>query len=86
MAHGEPFSTPAPDQFANPRAYRLDTAYVAALEAAGLAGRFPADLELRYVLIELLAERYPVGLVRDYPFLIAELVPEAEARVARRAA
>jgi hypothetical protein len=86
VAGGEPFYMPAPGLFAHRDAYRRYTAYAANLEAAGLAERFPDYGDLRYVLIELLADRYPVGLARDYPFLIAQLVPEAEAIIARRAA
>ena len=54
----EPFYMPPPALFGHADAYRLFTNYAAKLEAAGLAGRFPEDAELRHAMIEMLAERY----------------------------
>jgi hypothetical protein len=66
-----------PDLFGHPDAYRLFTGYAAELEGAGLAGRFPADAELRNIVIELLAERYPVAAVAQEPDLIDNATVEA---------
>ena len=55
-----PFYMPDPELFGHPDAYPLFTAFASGLEEAGLAGRFPMDVELRQIAIELLAERSTV--------------------------
>ena len=51
----DPFYFPDPDLFRHPDAYPLLTGFAARLEEAGLAGRFPPEIELRHIAIELLA-------------------------------
>jgi hypothetical protein len=73
----EPFYMPDPNLFGHSDAYHLFTGYASELEEAGLTDRFPPDADLRKIVIELLAERYPVEVVRDDLDLIEETVHEA---------
>jgi hypothetical protein len=73
----EPFYMPDPNLFGHPDAYRMYTGYAAKLEETGLAGRFPAEVEVRHLAIELLAERYAVEDVTQKPDLIDHAIAEA---------
>lgn len=79
-----PFYMPDPELFGHSDAYRMYTTYAAELEQAGLADRFPPDSQLRHVVIELLAERYPVGVVEEELGLIDDAVAEARGILERR--
>jgi hypothetical protein len=80
----EPFYFPSPDLFGHADAYRTYTGFASQLEEAGLTDRFPSELEVRYVAIELLAERRAVSDLVDMPDLIDEAIDEARAIVAER--
>jgi hypothetical protein len=69
---------PDPDLFGNPDAYLLYTRYAAELKDAGLADRFPADPELRNVVIEVLAQRHAVEDLPEALHLIDGAIVEAE--------
>ena len=73
----EPFYLPNPDLFGDPDAYPLFTAFASRLEAAGLANRFPADVELRHIAIELLAEQTTIEEIELEPTLIDAAIIEA---------
>lgn len=78
MSDSEPFYMPNPNLFGHADAYRLYTGYAAKLEEAGLANRFPAEAELRNIVIELLAERHAVEAVAENLHLIDGAVAEAQ--------
>jgi hypothetical protein len=73
----DPFYFPDPDLFRHPDAYPLFTGFAARLEEAGLAGRFPPEIELRHIAIELLAERSTVEEVEEDPGMIEDAIAEA---------
>jgi hypothetical protein len=73
----DPFYFPNPDRFRHPDAYALFTAFAARLEETGLAGRFPTEIELRQIAIELLAERSTVEEVEEDPSMIEDAIAEA---------
>lgn len=77
LSDSEPFYMPSPDLFGHSDAYSLFTGYAAKLEEAGLAGRSPAETELRHIAIELLAERHAVEDLGEEPDLIADAIDEA---------
>lgn len=79
-----PFYMPDPSLFGHADAYRLYTSYAAKLEEAGLADRFPAEAELRHIVIEMLAERHAVEDVEEVPESIDEAIIEAENELRRR--
>jgi hypothetical protein len=74
----EDFYFPDPDLFRHPDAYPLFTGFAAGLEEAGLAGRFPPEIELRHIAIELLAERSTVEEVEEDPSMIEHAICEAQ--------
>jgi hypothetical protein len=53
------------------------TAFAARLEETGLAARFPPEIELRQIAIELLAERSTVEEVEETPSMIEDAIAEA---------
>jgi hypothetical protein len=73
----DPFYFPNPDLFRHPDAYRMFTAFAARLEETGLAGRFPPEIEVRQIAIELLAERSTVEEVEEDPSMIEDAIAEA---------
>jgi hypothetical protein len=73
----EPFYFPDPQLFGHPDAYSLFTGFATRLEETGLADRFPLDSELRYIAIELLAERSTVEEVEEDPSMIEDAIAEA---------
>ena len=73
-----PFYMPDPELFGHPDAYPLFTAFASGLEEAGLAGRFPMDVELRQIAIELLAERSTVEEVEADQSMIEHAISEAQ--------
>jgi len=73
-----PFYLPDPELFGHPDAYPLFTAFASGLEEAGLAGRFPLDVELRQIAIELLAERSTVEEVEADQSMIEHAITEAQ--------
>ena len=74
----DPFYFPDPDLFRHPDAYPLFTGFAAGLEEAGLAGRFPPEIELRHIAIELLAERSTVEEIEEDPSMIEHAISEAQ--------
>jgi hypothetical protein len=73
----EPFYFPSPDLFANRFAWEAYTKYAADLEEAGLADRFPLEDDLRFITIELLANRYRIEDVVEQPHLIDTAIQDA---------
>ena len=73
-----PFCMPDPELYGHPDAYPLFTAFASGLEEAGLAGRFPMDVELRQIAIELLAERSTVEEVEADQSMIEHAITEAQ--------
>ena len=67
MSVDGPFYMPDPELFGHPDAYPLFTGFASRLEEAGLADRFPGEVELRHIAIELLAERSTVEEVEEDP-------------------
>jgi len=84
VSDSEPFYTPDPDLFSHHGAYMHFTRYATELETAGLANQFPADVELRKVAIELLAERYSIDMLEELPELIPEAIDEARSILRER--
>jgi hypothetical protein len=84
LSDPEPFYMPDPALFGNPDAYRLYTSYATELEEAGLADLFPLEAEHRYIVIELLAERYTLEQVEQEPGLIDQAVAEARPILEKR--
>ena len=78
VAAQDPFYFPDPDLFRHPDAYPLFTGFAAGLEEAGLAGRFPPEIELRHIAIELLAERSTVEEIEGDPSMIEHAISEAQ--------
>ncbi len=72
------FYMPDPELFGHPDAYPLFTGFASKLEEAGLAGRFPLDVELRQIAIELLAERSTVEEVEADQSMIEHAISEAQ--------
>jgi len=86
MSDSEAFYLPTSEMLKRDKdAGQMFTTYAARLHDAGLERSFPSDDEVRYVAIELLAERYAVEDVAADPRLIADAIVEAvEIRRARR--
>jgi hypothetical protein len=84
VGDSEPFYMPDPDLFGHGDAYRLFTSFAAELEEAGLAGRFPAETDVRQLAIGLLAQRYAVEDLKGEPDLIDDAVAEARLILERR--
>ena len=63
--------------FGHPDAYPLFTGFASRLEEAGLAARFPMDVELRQIAIELLAERSTLEEVEADQAMIEHAISEA---------
>jgi hypothetical protein len=72
------FYMPDPELFGHPDAYALFTGFASRLEEAGLAGRFPMDVELRQIAIELLVERTTVEEVEADQSMIEHAISEAQ--------
>jgi hypothetical protein len=86
MSDSESFYLPTSGMLKRDKdAWQMFTTYAARLQDVGLERSFPSDDEVRYVAIELLAERYSVEDVADDPRRIADAMVEAvEIRRARR--
>lgn len=78
MSVDGPFYMPDPELFGHPDAYPLFTGFASRLEEAGLADRFPTDVELRQIAIELLAERSTVEEVEADQSMIEHAISEAQ--------
>ena len=78
MSVDGPFYMPDPELFGHPDAYPLFTGFASRLEEAGLADRFPTDVELREVAIELLAERSTVEEIEADQSMIEDAITEAQ--------
>ncbi len=77
MSVDGPFYMPDPELFGHPDAHPLFTGFASRLEEAGLSGRFPMDVELRQIAIELLAERTTVEEVEADQSMIEHAISEA---------
>lgn len=80
------FYFPSPDLFGNRFAWESYTTYAAKLEEAGLADLFPPEDDLRYIAIELLANRYRIEDVLEQPHLIDMAIQDAAALLEERSA
>ena len=78
------FYFPSPDLFGNRFAWEAYTKYASALEEAGLADLFPSEDELRYITIELLANRYRIEDVIEQHDLIELTIHDATAILQER--
>ena len=77
------FYMPDPELFGHPDAYPLFTGFASKLEEAGLAGRFPLDVELRQIAIELLAERSTVEEVEADQSMIEHAIRMIQSKLIR---
>jgi hypothetical protein len=78
------FYFPGPDLFGNRFAWASYTTYAAKLEEAGLADLFPPEDDLRYIAIELLANRYRIEDVLEQRHLIDMAIEDAAALLEER--